>query len=85
MQWSERVDHDCKLVRFSGVDTLLDGTRVRSVRQAAGMKRKRSAFDPAPAHKIPLRIIKNFIAVDIAVIVWCGNGKRMIIEKSRHK
>src|SRR5207244_394493 len=37
------------------------------------------------AHKITVNIIDHFIAVDVAVIVRCGNTLRMIIEEARHK
>src|SRR5690606_2493419 len=85
LQRSERIDHHGELVRAFLPDRAFVSARMRSVRDATRMERKRAPFDPLSTHELSLRIKENLIRIDIGVIVRCRNGKGMIVEFPRHE
>ena len=49
------------------------------------MERKHPSGDVLATHKVAIHIIKQFVAVDITVVIWRRDGQRMIVEQPRTK
>ncbi len=55
---------------------------MRTMRNTCGMQGDHATGHILAAHEIAVYIIQHFIAVDIAVVIRCRNGLRMIIEEA---
>ena len=78
-EWMEGIDHDGEFAGFLLADAFLDRTRMWTVRNTGRMKGEHPAGDMFAAHEIPIDIIQQLVAVDIAVIVGSRNTLRMVI------
>lgn len=79
---AERVAHNGE---FGGVrrgERGLDRAWVWAVGNALGMGGERADFDTFARAKVAFDVVKDFVAIEIAVVVWDFDGLRVIVEKA---
>ena len=83
IQRIERIHHYSKLLGFFLSDGCLGHAGLWAVRQSIGMHADITAVDPLARHKIALRVIDDFIRIDVGVVIRRRDALRMIIEQTR--
>ena len=75
----EGIDHDGQFPRLLLADALLHRAGMRSVGDTGWMQGHHPAGDMLAAHEIPVNIVQQFIAVDIAMVVGRRNTLGMVV------
>src|SRR3954453_7108318 len=79
------IYHYCQFFCFFSANALLYSARVRTMRNTCRVQRYHTAGYIFAAHKVPIYIIQYLITIYIAMVVWCRNRLRVIIEQARYK
>ena len=78
----KRIYHYGQLFCFFCADTLVYGARMRTVRNASRVKCDHATRNIFPAHEIAVNIVKHFITINIAMIIWGRNSLGVIVEQT---
>lgn len=84
-QRAESIHHHGEFTGFFGADAFLHRAGVRAVRNAAGVQRDLAALHVIAAHEVAIYVIQHLVAVDVAVVVRCGDGLWVVVVEPRHK
>ena len=79
------VEHDRQFFGFFYTQTFFNRSRVWSVGYTGGMEGEHTPGYLFAAHKITVDIVKQFVAVYIAVVIGDRDRKRMVVEHPGNK
>src|SRR3546814_10243383 len=81
--WPVWVDHDRHLILSGLPDAFLNGSRVWTMRYAAGVERYLSPFHTFTTHKVTVYIVQYLVRVYVAMIVGRRYRLRVVVIKPR--
>ncbi len=83
VQRAEGVAHDRQLVGVGGAEGLLDGARVRAVRDALGVQAHRPDVDAPARLVVALHVVEHLVGVEVRVVVGHRHRFRVEVEHPR--
>src|SRR5579862_981959 len=76
----ESVDHNRKLLRSLSIERSLHRPGLRPVRDAEGMQRYGTLFDPLARTELVVAVVQNLVRIHVGVVVRNRDGLRMVVE-----